>query len=96
MGFKRWADLAHVARVGLPQHSVPKAGHDLAALQRGPHKVLHLLLAGVVAQLHPRRTTERLADWEAPGTQGRLRSPRMQGKHGLQRACSVHRMDTYL
>jgi len=43
--------LAGVARVGLAQHGVAVAGHHLAALEGGPHKVGELLLAGVLAQL---------------------------------------------
>lgn len=45
------ADLAGIARVCLAEDSVPVAGDDLAALQSVPYKLLHLLLAGVGAQL---------------------------------------------
>lgn len=44
------AHLAGVARVGLAQHCVAIARHNLAALQRVPNKLLELLLARVLAQ----------------------------------------------
>uniref|UniRef100_A0A182Q2B9 Uncharacterized protein n=1 Tax=Anopheles farauti TaxID=69004 RepID=A0A182Q2B9_9DIPT len=43
--------LAGVARIGLAQHGVPVARHDLARLERLPDELLHLVLARVVAEL---------------------------------------------
>ena len=47
----RCTHLACVAGVRLPQHCVSIAGHHLARLERGPHKVLGLLHSGVVPKL---------------------------------------------
>ncbi len=44
-------NLACVAGVGLAQHSVAKAGNDAAAVEGVPHKLLHLLLGGLLPDL---------------------------------------------
>ncbi len=44
-------DLACVAGVGLAQHSMAEAGDDAAAVQGVPHKLLHLLLGGLLPNL---------------------------------------------
>ena len=43
--------LACVAGVSLPQHCMSIAGHHLARLERGPHKILGLLHSGIVPKL---------------------------------------------
>lgn len=43
--------LACIAGVGLPQHCMSVAGHHLARLERGPHKILCLLHSGVIPKL---------------------------------------------
>ena len=55
--------LAGVAGVGLAQHRVAEAGDDAAAVQRVPHKLLHLRLAGRLPDL--RQASSTVKTWPA-------------------------------
>ena len=78
--------LAGVAGVGLAQHRVAEAGDDAAAVQRVPHKLLHLRLARRLPDLHQASRTVKtwptrsvLAHTHPPLTHTLLLSPTRDG-----------------